>query len=180
MNIKNTEHKYGVVAKVIHWFMALGLIGLVLVGWYMEDMPNSPEKFELYGLHKSFGVVLLALVVLRLVWRTLNKQPLMPAGTSKFVAFVAASGHGLLYAMMFAMPLVGWAMSSSYGFPVSFFGLFTLPNLVAPNKEMAELYGMLHSWGGDVFTILIVGHVLAALYHHFICKDDVLKRMTGK
>ncbi len=180
MQIKNTEQVYGLVSKAIHWLMAFGLIGLLAVGWYMEDMPNSPEKFQVYGLHKSFGALMLALVIFRIVWRFINKQPVAPLGLPKFVAFLAAAGHGLLYALMFAMPLLGWAMSSAHGFSVSVFGLFTLPNLVEKSREMAETYGSLHGLGADLLFVVVVLHVLAALYHHFIRKDDVLKRMTHK
>ncbi len=178
MSLKNTSQSYGVISRAFHWLMAVGLVAILVVGFYMEGMPNSPEKFELYGLHKSFGIALLAFVVARFCWRQINLKPEAPTGMNKLIIVLAEFGHGLLYALMFAMPLVGWGMSSAGGHPVSFFGLFTVPPLVEKNQELGSLFHTLHGIGGWVFAGLIVAHILAALYHQFIRKDDVVKRMT--
>jgi cytochrome b561 len=175
--LRNTLTSYGSVAKFLHWLMALVIIGLLCVGLYMSDLENSPDKFKLYGLHKSFGITALALVALRLLWKARNIQPPLPETMRRIEKFLAHAGHFALYACIIVMPLSGWSMSSAAGIPVSVFGLFTLPDLVSPDKHLAHRFGMLHEYTGYLLILLIALHVLAALTHHFYYKDNVLTRM---
>lgn len=174
---RNTGSVYGLFARILHWSMGVLIITMLAVGLYMEDLPNSPDKFELYGLHKSIGVLLLALVIIRFTWRQKNPIPALPHEMPNIIKLGAHVTHGMLYTLMLLMPLIGWGMSSAGGHPVSFFGWFTLPPLVAPDKELGSQLAFLHYAGGILLITLILAHVSAAIYHHFIRKDHVLKRM---
>lgn len=177
MMLKNTPEKYGAIAKFFHWVMALAIIFMLVLGFYMQDLPVSPDKFQYYGLHKSIGALILIAVTLRLAWRQINVIPKLPSDMNFPERLGAHLSHYALYTMMFAMPLVGWAMSSAAGFPVTVFDMFTLPNIVAPDKARFELLRELHWLGGYMLAGLIILHAAAALFHHFWRKDNVLKRM---
>lgn len=174
--IRNTIQNYGFIAKSFHWVMALLIIGMLFVGFYMETL-EGPDKFRLIGLHKSTGALLLGLVALRLLWRWTNKTPALPGNINGLMRFGAHASHFALYGLMFAMPLIGWAMSSAAGFPVSVYGWFTLPPLIEKSAEMVTLMKTLHYYGAIAFIALISLHFLAALYHQFIREDGVLRRM---
>lgn len=177
MSVKNTLSSYGSVAKFLHWAMFLILSGMVTLGFYMHELPNSPDKIQLYGLHKSIGITVLLLVFLRLVWRARNPVPKLPEEAGKVEKAGAHGAHILLYMIMFALPVSGWVGSSYSGFQVSVFGLFTMPDLVGPDRPMS---GILHE-AHEVLVFALIGvvalHIVAALYHHFVRKDDILKRM---
>lgn len=175
--LKNTIHAYGSVAKTFHWLMFLLVAGLLAAGFIMEGMELGPDKIRLYGLHKSIGIAVLALALLRLTWKAVNIAPPLPGTMRKFDKFAAQAMHWLLYAMMIAMPLSGWLMSSASGFSVSVFGWFTLPDLIAPDKETAKLLRAVHGWAAWGIIAMVTLHAGAALLHHFYYKDNVLKRM---
>ena len=177
----NSETRYGSVAKTLHWLIALAIIALLVVGKYMHGLPNNdPDKFALYQLHKSFGISVLALSVVRVLWRLTNKVPPMPAAMPGWQKWAAHAGHLGLYALMIAIPLSGWAMvsASTLGIPTMLFGAVELPNLpIAPDRETHELFEETHELLGNLMILLLIGHVLAALKHHFIDRDTVLRRM---
>jgi cytochrome b561 len=173
---KNTRARFGWVAKILHWLIAVIIIGLLTVGIIMTDMP-APQKFELYGLHKATGIVVLALVILRILWRAINVQPRLPADLPRWQKMASFTSHLLLYLLMLLMPLSGWLMSSAGGYPVTLYGLYTMPNLVGKDADLGKLGHELHEIGMIMLIVLIVVHVAAALQHHFIRKDNVLKRM---
>lgn len=180
MSSKNTVDSYGCLAQGFHWVIAILIVCLLGVGLYMADLDPAPFKFQLYGLHKAFGIVVLGLAALRLVWRLVNIVPASLPHHKAWERILARSAHYALYALMFAMPLSGWAMSSAGGHAVSLFGLFELPPLVAKDpefgKEMAELHETL-AWT----LIGVIGlHVAGALKHHFIDKDETLRRMLPR
>lgn len=177
MPLQNTTSSYGSVAKAFHWVMAALIILNLIVGLKMAGLPVGPDKFKLYGWHKSFGALVLILVSLRLAWRLANVTPLLPGTIRPFEQTLARLGHFALYALMFAMPLSGWAMSSAAGLPVSFFGLFILPDLVEPNQALKATLMELHELMGFALIGMILLHVLAALLHHFYYKNNVLRRM---
>ncbi len=182
MALKNTEISYGSVAKAFHWGMFILLAGLVILGNYMYELPaDTPDqmsyKFGLYDLHKSFGIMVLFLVVLRLIWRKMNPVPVMPDTMSRLENISAYAMHLLLYAIMLLQPVFGWLLSSYGGHPVKFFGL-ELPALVGKNKELGELFEELHEVTAGLLVTAFVVHVAAALYHHYVRKDDVMDRMS--
>lgn len=178
MQIKNTQNSYGLISFSFHWIMGLIMIGLVIVGLMLADelIPDESRR-AVMGYHKSFGITILMLVGLRLLWRFTNLVPKFPADMAGWKKSLAHLVHLGLYVSMFVMPLSGWGMSSAAGYPVSFFGLFELPSLVEKNKELGGIFHEIHEITGTVLIVLFVMHVGAALLHHFIYKDNVLKRM---
>lgn len=185
MAILNSSRRYGSVAMLLHWVIALSIIGMIGLGLYMHDLPLSdPQKFTLFQLHKSIGLTILGLSVFRLLWRWVNRLPPLPDGLKAWERFAARFTHVAFYVLMIGIPLVGWAMvsASPWGLPTYWFGVAQVPHLpyfsTAPNK--AELEGTLkfvHFWLAMGAVGLLFLHVGAALKHHFILKDDVLKRM---
>ncbi|MFO1243255.1 MAG: cytochrome b [Rickettsiales bacterium] len=177
MQWKNTLDTYGAVAKTFHWVVALLVIGLLCVGFYMTGAERTLGILKLYGLHKSVGLVVLSAVILRILWRLINKVPPLPAGTPAWQRWGAHFSHYGLYALIFAQPVIGWMMSSAAGFTVSVFGLFAMPDLIGPDKDAFETLRFLHWLCAWALIVLISLHVLAALQHHFLHKDNVLLRM---
>lgn len=177
MSLRNTKTGYGSVAKTFHWLIFLLIAGMVTVGFIMTDMENGPDKFRLIGLHKSFGITVLALVCLRLGWKLINIAPPLPRSLPVWERFMAHMGHLALYLLMFAMPLSGWLMTSAAGFPVSVFGWFTLPNLIAPDRELRHFFVEAHEVLAWALIVMVSLHVLAALLHHFYYRNNVLRRM---
>ena len=175
MQIKNSASRFGSVAILCHWIIAFLIIGLLALGLYMVELPISLEKLKLYGWHKEYGLLVLFLTVFRVLWRLSNQSPELALPLLEKIA--ARSMHIAFYCFMFAMPLTGWLITSSAGLPASFFGLFTLPNLVAPNEHNLVFFEWLHQWLGYALIAAIMLHSAAALKHHFINKDDILRRM---
>lgn len=175
--MRNSATSYGLPSKILHWLMAVLIVGLFAVGLYMADLEMSPDKLKIYGLHKSIGITVLALVIVRLVWRLSNPVPESAPGLSKLENSAATAAHYALYALIFLIPISGWLMSSYAGFPVSVFGLFTLPPLAAPDKAMVDEIKEWHESLAWMVILLAAAHAGAALYHHFIRKDNVLRRM---
>jgi len=167
--------RWGAVAKLFHWLTVVLVIALAVIGIIMADMPLGVRKLELYGLHKSIGITVLALTTLRLVWRLTHPPPLAPPGAAEIV--LAKAVHVLLYAVLFAMPMAGWIMSSAANFSVSVFGLFTLPNLVGPDKALEEAAKATHFWLACGLGGLFLLHLASALRHHLLLGDDTLRRM---
>ncbi|MFZ2315913.1 MAG: cytochrome b [Gammaproteobacteria bacterium] len=175
MQITNTVNSYGLVTKLLHWIMAILLIGLLALGLYMVSIPISYQKLKLYGWHKEYGLLALGLVIVRVIWRLLNAVPeLSIPWWEKLAARIV---HWAFYFLMFAMPLTGWLVTSAAGLPASFFGWFVLPDLVAPNQDLLDVFEELHEWLGYGLIAVIVLHTSAALKHHFINKDNILRRM---
>jgi cytochrome b561 len=175
MLIKNSGSHFGVVAILFHWVMAILIIALLILGLYMVRVPISLEKLKLYGWHKEYGMLALLLVVARSIWRVSNLIPLLTLPWWEKLA--ARTVHYTFYGFMFAMPLTGWIITSSSGLPVSFFGLFVFPDLISPNTDTMQLFQQIHKWLGYGLIATIVLHSAAALKHHFINKDDILRRM---
>ncbi|WED43582.1 cytochrome b [Legionella cardiaca] len=177
MRLKNSENHYGLISISFHWLIALLMIGLVILGLYMVTLPISLQKLKLYGWHKEYGFLVLGLAMLRLLWRLINVPPnlSLPA----WEKFAARAVHWTFYGLMFALPITGWLITSAAGLPASFFGLITLPNLVAPSEELRIVFQELHAWLAYGLIGLIGLHTAAALQHHFINKDDILRRMIS-
>lgn len=177
MQITNSNDRYGFVAMLLHWLMALLVIGLLCVGLYMADLPIGLQKLQLYGLHKEFGLLVLFLVIFRLSWRFININPLLPLSIPVWQRFAAHAVQWALLGFMIAMPITGWLLTSAAGLAPSFFGLFVLPTLIAPNDDLRHLFAEIHKWIAYGLIATICAHVGAALKHHYIDKDDVLRRM---
>lgn len=178
MRYKNSENHYGVVAIFLHWILALLLIALILLGLYMVDLPIGLEKLKLYGWHKEYGLLALLLATIRLLWRLMNITPQL-AALPLLEKIAARTVHWAFYGFMFALPISGWLVTSAAGLPASFFGLFTLPNLIGPSEQLLQFFQVTHKWLGYALIVTIILHVAAALKHHFINKDDILRRMLS-
>lgn len=175
MQLKNTKNHFGLIAIILHWLMAFLIIGLLAIGLYMADLPNSLQKLKLYGWHKEFGFLVLMLAVARLVWRLSNVTPVLTM--PRWEVFAARAVHWIFYLLMIAMPITGWLVTSAAGFPISFFGLFIIPTLIQPDPHLLDLFAEVHEILAYTLIAFICGHVLAALKHQFIDKDDILIRM---
>jgi len=174
---QSTATRYTAVAQGFHWIIAALIVTQFTLGWMADDLPLGLHKLALLARHKSFGMTVLMLAVLRLLWRLFNRPPQLPAGMSKVETLLAKGTHILFYVLLFAMPLTGWMMSSAKNYSVSWFGRFTWPDLIGKNEQAFDLLRATHrslSW--LLFTVAIL-HILAALKHHFWNKDDVLTRM---
>ena len=174
--LKNTIDSYGWLSKLLHWVMTLAIITMFVVAYIMTDMPgDNPTKGLLYGGHKSVGLTLLVLVVIRFGWRLMNLVPLLPDTMPAWQKFLAHANVLFLYAAILTMTLSGFLMSY-YTWGVPWFGLFTLKAAVT-NKEFASLMKDVHEIASYFLIVSFCAHVLAALYHHFVRKDNILRRM---
>lgn len=176
MPLKNNAENYGLLARLLHWGMAILIIGLLAVGLLMEEL-SAPLKYQIYGIHKALGIIVLALVIGRLAWRFYSPPPALPTTLSSLQRLASHTLHIALYIAMVVMPLSGWAMSSAGGHPVSLFGLVELPALVEKNKELGHLFNEVHELVAYALIAAIVLHISAALLHHFVFKDNILRRM---
>jgi cytochrome b561/polyisoprenoid-binding protein YceI len=173
---RNTSERWGALARLFHWAIVLMLLGQFIMAELAEDLPLGMEKIALLARHKSVGITILLLAVLRLGWRALNPTPRAPAG-APWEHALARGAHVALYGLLFAMPLSGWMMSSAKNYPVSWFNLLPLPNLVPVSESIYEFMHETHELLATALLVIAATHVLGALRHHFIRKDDVLKRM---
>lgn len=176
-SIKNNERSYGAIAKLFHWVMAIMVIGMLAFGLYMTSLSISLAKLKYYGWHKETGILVLLLVTVRLLWRISNTIPTLPNHLAEWQKLAAHGAHYALYFLMIAMPLTGWLMSSAAGLPVSFFGLFTLPDIIGPNETTRQFLATTHEYLAYLLIFMIIAHASAALQHHFYYKDDILRRM---
>lgn len=168
---------YTPVAKGLHWLMAAMILGLLALGIYMSDLPLSPQKLTLYSWHKWAGVTVFLLVWLRLLWRITHRPPALPETLSPLMRLAAHAGHAALYVLMVAIPLTGWLMSSAKGFQTVWFGVLPIPDLLSRDRELGDLLQQVHKLLNLLLMLTLAGHVLAALWHHFVLKDDTLRRM---
>lgn len=175
--MKNTPENFGTVAKAFHWVMALMIIGLLAIGFMMTQMAPSPTKFKLYALHKSVGLTVLCLAILRLIWRFTHVVPRVPDSLSPVHRFLMKLSPLVLYGLMILMPISGFIMSDAGGHPITFFGLYTLPSFFTKNPDLSKAAQLVHHYTAWAFIGILVAHTGAAFYHHFIFKNTILQRM---
>jgi cytochrome b561 len=180
MTLRNTDERWGPVSQLLHWMIVLLILGQGSVGLLMTGMRNSPDKIQVYALHKSFGLTILALVVLRLLWRWYAGTPRPVPGTPRWQARIAALTHWGLYALLFAIPLSGWVLNSAAGFPLQWFGVFNLPAIAAKDHGLREFAEDLHPFLFWTLVALAVVHAAAAVYHHRFRHDATLARMLPR
>lgn len=180
MALRNTDRSWGSAARFMHWVIALLIFTQFALGWMAVSWRLSPTKLNLYIWHKSIGILILALVVLRIAWRFFNRTPALPVGTPPFERVGAHASHGLLYVLMLVMPLSGWVINSASNIPLRVFWLFPLPVIVPPDKALEAFAKHVHFGLFIALAIVVTLHVAAALRHHFVKGNDVLTRMlTG-
>lgn len=179
--LPTAQPRYSLVAIALHWLLALLILAVFAVGVYVDDLPFSLAKLKLINWHKWAGVAILALSVLRLVWRLTHRPPALSARIESAMPGwqrVAFHGtHHLMYGLFFAVPLLGWAYSSAKGYPIVWFGVLPLPDWVAPNEALAAVLKPLHALAAWGLIGLVALHVAAALKHQFIDRDGLLDRM---
>jgi cytochrome b561 len=177
MALRNTTRRWGVLAQTFHWVIVALIIAQVTLAEMADDLPNGLRKLTLLARHKSVGITILGLVILRLAWRWLNEHPPLPENLKRYEQALARFTHVALYVLLFAVPLTGWMMSSARGFPVSWFGFFQLPDLVPKSRPLYDALMITHHTLAWTLIAVIALHVAGALKHHFWHKDDVLRRM---
>ena len=177
MGIRNTHTRWGYIAQFLHWLIVALIILQTILASIAEDLPISPKREQVYGLHKSVGITVLALALVRLIWRWANLTPALPSTLKAYERSVAHLTHVGLYVLLFAQPISGWLMTSAQGLQVSWFGFFQLPDLVHRNSGLFETLKSTHDNLALALYLIVFLHVAAALKHHFVSKDDVLRRM---
>jgi len=176
--LKNTEISYGSVSKWFHWGVALLMIIMLSVGFFMEDIPSKLIRSNTFTFHKSVGLIILTLVVFRFFWRVINKNPLERTAMLRWEKVLALFAHRFFYVLLIAMPLSGWLMSTASDHIPHFLWLFKTPMPFVPHsKPLAEFAAGVHWWLAWTILFLLSMHIAAALKHHFVDKDNVLTRM---
>ena len=172
------KERYTTTAIVLHWLIAVLIVGTFTLGLVMTDIPGfSPTKLRYFSWHKWAGVTVLLLAALRLLWRLKKRPPALPASMPAWQRGAAHGLHHLLYLLIFAVPLSGYFYTLATGFPVVYFGLFQLPVLIAKDPALAETLKGVHYWLNMLLAALVAVHVLAALKHQLIDRDGAMRRM---
>lgn len=177
MQWRNTSSTYGAVAKFMHWSIVILIIAQYVIAEAAEELPDGLDKFAMVTRHKSLGMLLLALALVRIGWKLANRGLPQPVPMARPQRIAAAAGHGLLYVLLLAQPITGWMMSSAANYPVTFFGWFQFPALVGANHDLHEALEEVHEALFGALVTVAVLHALAAVYHHLWMKDDSLRRM---
>lgn len=176
MNELSAADRYSGVSKTLHWVIALLAFSQLAMGKFFEVEADEGEG--LFGWHTALGLLVLVLMIVRLGWRLTHNVPGLPRNTPGWQQVAARATHIAFYALLIALPLSGWLLTSVEGDPVSFFGWFGVPALPVPGGEASEdLIEEAHEVLGNVLLVLAGIHVLAGLKHHYIDRDDVLRRM---
>jgi cytochrome b561 len=175
--LRNTAETWGAVTKFLHWLMLALIVLQLTLGGLAVSWRLSPTKLNLFVWHKSFGILILVLAVARLIWRLGNPTPALPAAMSKAEKTAARSSHALLYLIMIAIPLSGWVINSATNIPLNIFFLFPWPDITAPNKALAEMAKTVHLVLWLILAATLTVHIGAALQHHFIKRNEILRRM---
>lgn len=157
--------------------MAVGFISMFMLGFYMQTLPFSPTKLQVYSWHKWAGVTLFLLALFRLIWRMTHRPPALPETMNTTAKNLAHLGHYVLFAFMFTVPLSGWLMSSALGFQTVWFGIIPLPDLIPKDKALADILTSTHVYLNWAFIATVAGHILVALKHQFIDKDNLFARI---
>ena len=176
--LKSGSNHWGGAAKFFHWTIVLLILSQAFVGLTMVNLPRSPAVIPWYTFHKSVGITVLALAVLRLAWRAFDPHPVEPAGMPRWQVLGARAGHALLYLLLFLAPLSGWLVDSASGLrPLYWFGLVQIPHLVAPDPDLKKIAEEIHESLFWILAVVALGHAAMAIVHQFVNRDNVLARM---
>ena len=177
MQIRNTNESYGIIAQSLHWLVAALVLVQLGLGLYAASLPVSLARLQWLSHHKSLGLAILALVLLRLAWRSMNPPPALPEAMPGWQRGAAAATHWLLYLLLLLAPLAGWMHASAAGLSVNWFGLFQVPDLVSKQPELSDLLKAVHKGCVALLALLLLGHVGAALRHALVLRDGIAHRM---
>ena len=181
MSLKNTTDRWGGISQLLHWTIAILIVLIGIVGLVMGELPRSPKYFWVYTAHKSLGLTVLALVLVRIGWRLYAGAPRPVPGTPRLQALLASATHGAIYLLILALPLSGWIYDSANALrPFRWFGLAEVPKLSPPHEALADAMHETHELLFWVLIALVIGHAGAALYHHFVRRDATLARMLPR
>ncbi len=177
--MRNTNEHYGKMAIILHWLMAVMIISLVFIGFMIDDF-EKPFKFTMIGLHKATGTLILILSLFRWYWTISNQSPKPLDSLTKAEIGISHATKWLLMVLLILMPISGALMSMFAGYGIDMYGLFEITPFFDKDKSMGDIFHEVHEIGGYLIAGVIILHVLAALKHHFIKKDNTLNRMLGK
>jgi cytochrome b561 len=181
VQFRNSEDSWGVIARGFHWLIAALILAQFAIGSIAEEMKLTPAKLDLFVWHKSIGVTVLLLVVLRLIWRIANPPPAPLPGRPDWEHKLASLAHWLIYVLVFAVPLSGWLVSDASRVPFKAYFVVSMPDFIATNHDLQEAAAEVHEALTTALLLLVILHAAAALRHHFLLHDDVLRRMlTGR
>jgi len=168
---------YSLTARILHWLTAALVLTMIPAGIVMVNIGSGALQDSLFNLHRSLGVVLIPLILLRLAYRLINPPPPLPGDIPIVQQLAAASVHWALYALLIVQPILGWVGTSAFPAPIIVFGLFELPPVWPPDRAFSDQVFVAHRAIGYLIALLITVHVCAALFHHLVRRDDVLLRM---
>lgn len=179
----NTPKSWGALSRWFHWTLGIAIIGMLAYGWWMNHLAARADRYFYRSIHADIGYVVLLLTVIRLIWRGVNPTPALPEDMPGWQRIGARLTHGLLYLVTILVTMLGWAMSGAHPLDqnyASFFGLFHVPQFTSPDKAAADAYETRHIQFAYVLLALIVLHIAAVAWHHFIRRDRVAARMIGR
>jgi cytochrome b561 len=176
MMLRSDDRRWGAIAKSFHWIVALAMLGNGVFGLCMDLARNPMQKINWLALHKSIGLTVLALMLLRLAWRVADGHP-REEPAPRWQQLAARATHAALYLLALALPVSGWWFNSVTGKPLQWFKLFNLPGIAAKDDALRDLSHAVHEYLFWLLVLVLVAHVGAALKHHVFDRDDVLRRM---
>jgi cytochrome b561 len=176
MTLRNTETHWGWPSKLLHWLTAVLILIQIPLGFYAEEIKLSPLKLDLFVWHKSIGMLILLLAIERLLWRMTGTIP-KTSDASSLQRRLAQLAHATLYGLMIALPISGWIITSAANIPTKLFWLIELPAITGPDQALKSLAAEVHEVCVFLLIAILVAHIGAALRHHFILRDSILKRM---
>ena len=174
------SERYTPGAIALHWIVAALILFNLAFGLYTVGLPLSPTKLRYFSYHKWVGVTIFMLAASRLLWRLCHPAPALPATMARWEKVTANATHILLYVLFFSAPLTGWLFSSASGFQTVYLGVVPIPDLLPKDKALADALKLAHKSINYTMAAVIVLHAAAALKHHFIDRDDVLRRMLPR
>ena len=180
MSLKNPADRWGGVSQSLHWLIVVLVVGMAALGLSMTGLADNAVKARLYGLHKSIGLTILALMLLRLAWRLYAGAPQAVAGMPRWQQRIATATHAALYGLLIAMPLSGWVINSSSGFPLRWFGWWRVPQFGGRDEALNALAKNWHEALFWVLVVLALVHAFAAFWHHVFQQDATLSRMLPR
>lgn len=175
-NSASTTQHFNLTARILHWSMALAILTMLFVGIGMVG--SISLRPDLISLHRPLGIAILMLAILRLCNRLRHRPPALPQDLPAVQVFAAKASHWLLYSLMFAMPLIGWAMLSAGGYPVTMFNGFSLPAIAPHNATVFAVLRSAHTWLALLLFITVLAHLAAALFHAWVRRDGVFESMA--
>ncbi|HEX9672364.1 MAG TPA: cytochrome b/b6 domain-containing protein [Burkholderiales bacterium] len=174
---RNLGETYGIIAQAFHWLVAALVLAQLGLGVYAASLPVGLARLQWLSRHKSLGLAILVLVLLRLAWRAMNRPPLLPGSMPEWQRRAAAAMHRLLYLLLVLAPLAGWLYASAAGLSVNWFGLILMPDLIAKDPGLADVFKQVHRALVALLALLIAGHAGAALRHALWLRDGIAHRM---